>query len=66
MTIAEYLEEKGRQQGHVDMLRKQLVYKFHALDAATEARLQAATSEALDRYVRRVLTADSLAAVFED
>ena len=66
MTIAEYLEEKGRQQGRVDMLRSQLVYKFHALDAETEARLQAATSEALDRYGRRVLIADSLAAVFAD
>jgi hypothetical protein len=74
MTIAEYLEEQGRkrgreegrEEGRVAMLRSQLVYKFQSLDAEAEARLQAATPEALDRYARRVLTADSLAAVFED
>jgi hypothetical protein len=47
-------------------LRSQLVYKLGPLDAASEARLEAATPEALDRYLRRVLTADSLAAVFAD
>ena len=62
MTIAEYLQEQGRQAA----LRNQLVYKLGPLDAASEARLAAATSEELDRYIRRVLTADSLAAVFED
>jgi hypothetical protein len=40
--------------------------KFSALDASAEARLQAATSEAIDRYLQRVLTADSLAAVLAD
>ena len=70
MTIAEYLEEqgrtKGRAEGLVAALRRLLVYKFQALDAAAEARLQAATPEAVDRYLQRVLTADSLAAVFDD
>jgi len=70
MTIAEYLREQGRVQGRAEgrqsTLRSQLLYKFQALDAAAEARLQAATSEALDRYLQRVLTADSLSAVFED
>jgi len=74
MTIAEYLEEQGRkrgreegrQEGRVVTLRSLLAYKFGTLDAATEARLHAAAPEALDRYLRRVLTADSLAAVFED
>jgi hypothetical protein len=70
MTIAEYLEEqgrqKGREEGRVAMLRTLLVHKFQALDAAAEARLRAATPEALDRYARHVLTVDSLAAVFED
>jgi hypothetical protein len=72
VTIAEYLEERGRKKGleegrragQVATLRSQLVYKFQSLDAAAEARLQAATPEALERYLRRVLTADSLAAVF--
>ena len=78
MTIAEWLRELGRKQGReegreegrragrVATLRSQLVFKFQALDAETEARLEAATSEALDRYLQRVLIADSLAAVFDD
>lgn len=66
MTIAEYLEEKGRHEGRVAMLRSLLVYKFQALDADAEARLQAAPPEALERYLRRALAAGSLAAVFED
>jgi hypothetical protein len=70
MTIAEYLQEQGRKEGQregrVATLRSQLVYKLGPLDAAAEAHLEAATSEDLDRYVRRVLTADSLAAIFED
>jgi Putative transposase, YhgA-like len=70
MTIAEWLRElgrkQGREEGRVATLRSQLLFKFQALDAETEARLEAATSEALDRYLQRVLIADSLAAVFDD
>jgi predicted transposase YdaD len=57
---------QGRVEGRVATLRSLLVFKFQALDAGAEARLQAATPEAIDRYLQRVLTADSLAAVFED
>ncbi len=32
----------------------------------SEARLKAAPPEMIDRYLQRVLVADSLAAVFED
>ena len=72
MTIAEQLIEEGRQEGRAEGrqegLRRQLLFKFKLpiLDAAYEAQLQAATLEALDRYLERVLTADSLAAVFAD
>jgi hypothetical protein len=71
MNIAEYLHEEGRlekglEKGRIDTLRDLLVFKFQSLDAADEARLQAATPQAIDRYLRRMLTADSLAAVFED
>jgi hypothetical protein len=68
MTIAEQLIEEGRQEGRVAALRRQLVLKFklQALDPAYEACLKAATPAALDRYLDRVLTADSLAAVFAD
>jgi predicted transposase YdaD len=58
--------QEGRKEGLLVALRSQLLYRFQALDAATEARLRAATPEALDRYLQRVLTAESLAAVFED
>jgi hypothetical protein len=43
-----------------------LVFKFQPLGARYEARLRAASPEAIDRYFRRLLTADSLAKVFED
>ena len=77
MTIAEYLHEQGRAEGlatglergrlegRLDTLRRQLVYKFQALDAASEARLEAATPQMIERYLQRVLVADSLAAVFD-
>jgi hypothetical protein len=68
MTIAEWLEEKGRKEGHIDVLRMQLAIKFklEKLDEHTEAKLRAATPEAINRYALRVLTADSPAAVFDD
>lgn len=72
MTIAEQLIEEGRQEGwekgRIATLRRQLAFKFQlqTLDPAYEACLQAATPAALDRYVERVLIADSLAAVFAD
>jgi hypothetical protein len=72
MTIAEQLieegREEGRQEGRIATLRSLLVYKFklQTLAPAYEACLQAATPDALDRYLERVLTADSLAAVFAD
>jgi len=58
--------KKGIKKGRLATLRSLLVFKFHALGAAYEARLQAAPPEAIDRYLQRLLTADSLVAVFED
>ncbi len=70
MTAAEYLHEQGRAEGRaegrIDTLRRQLIFKFQSLDAASEARLKTATPEMIDRYLQRVLVADSLAAVLED
>ena len=70
MTIAEHLQEEGRKkglrEGRIAALRNLLVFKFQDLGAEDEARLQAATPETIDRYFQRLLTADSLAAVFED
>ena len=74
MTIAEHFREEGRQEGReegrqagrIATLRSLLIFKFQALSAEHEARLQAASPEAIDRYLQRLLTADSLAVVFED
>ncbi len=71
MSIADEIHEEGRvlglAQGQVAALRSLLTFKFQlrALDERYEARLKAATPEAIDRYLQRVLVADSLAAVFE-
>jgi predicted transposase YdaD len=80
MTIAEQLIEEGRQkgreeareegrkEGRIDILRRALMGKFklQTLDPAYEACLHAATPEAFDRYLKRALIADSLAAIFAD
>ena len=42
------------------------LHPLRNLGTEDEARLQAATPEMLDRYLQRLLTSDSLAAVFED
>ena len=73
MTIAEHLHEEGRKKGHeegrkegrIATLRNLLIFKFQALSTEDEARLQAASPETIDRYFQRLLTCDSLAAVFE-
>jgi hypothetical protein len=74
VTIAEYLHEEGRkagleqglEQGRIATLRSLLIFKFQALSDEDEARLKAADPEAIDRYLHRLLTADSLAAVLAD
>ena len=58
--------EQGVKQGRIAALRSLFLLKFHSLNATDEARLQTATSDALDRYLQRVLTADSASRVFED
>ena len=58
--------EEGRQQALVAAVRQLLIGKFHALEARDEVRLSAATLEALDRYLQRVLSASSPADVFGD
>ncbi len=61
---------KGRSEGLAEglaaALRKQLVLKFGAIDTEYEARIATATLETLDRYLERVLTVTTLAAVFAE
>jgi predicted transposase YdaD len=58
--------KKGREEGRIATLRSLLAIKFQTVGPEYEARLQAATPEAIDRYLRRLLTAESLAEVFVD
>lgn len=68
MSIADQLHEEGRHEGRVTTIRSLLLFKFQlsSLDPRYDARLRTATPEAIDRYLQRVLIADSLAAVFDD
>ncbi|HKY35150.1 MAG TPA: Rpn family recombination-promoting nuclease/putative transposase [Polyangiaceae bacterium] len=67
MTIAEKWEAKGRAEGKAEgkaeALRKQLTQKFGALPEATTRRIASASEVELDRWLERVLTADTLDAV---
>jgi hypothetical protein len=66
MSIADLLHDEGFAKGRITTLRRLLVFKFGALDAASDARLQAAPPEAIDRYLERVLTENSVAGVLAD
>jgi hypothetical protein len=46
------------------MLAKLLTLKFGELPSDCAERLQTASGEDLERYIERILTADTLAAVF--
>jgi DNA-directed RNA polymerase specialized sigma24 family protein len=60
--------EQGIEQGRVAALRRLVLLKFdcEALDDRFESALRSASPEAVDGYLQRVLTAASVAAVFED
>jgi hypothetical protein len=57
---------EGRVEGRVAALLRQLQKRFGPLPTDLEPRLQAATSEQIDRYLDRVLDAASLAEVLAD
>ncbi len=57
--------EQGMVQGQRTTLLRQLESRFPGLPAAVRARVERASVEEMDRWVMRVLEADSLEAVFE-
>jgi hypothetical protein len=59
---------EGRVEGRIAALRRLVLCKFggETLDDRYEAVMRNATAEAIDGYLQRVLTAASVAAVFED
>jgi predicted transposase/invertase (TIGR01784 family) len=56
-------EARGRAEGKAETLRKLLTLRFGELSETTELRISSASESELDRWVERVLTADTLAAV---
>ena len=74
MNSVERLREEGRQEGHRKgrqegrraTLLKQLRVKFGEIAEADVACVNGADDEALEQYLERVLTADSVAAVLGD
>lgn len=57
--------QRGRAEGRADLVRRLLGLKFREIDPRYQAQLAAATSEQLDRYAERILTATTIAEVFE-
>ncbi len=66
VSVADWLEERGRLNGQRSMLLKQLRVRFGALPETEVARVQAATAEQLERWTERVLSAVSLAEVLAE
>jgi predicted transposase/invertase (TIGR01784 family) len=58
-------EAKGRTEGKAETLRKLLTLKFGELSERAALRIASASEAELDRWVERVLTADTLAAVVD-
>lgn len=62
--------ERGRVEGRVEgrraTLRQLLEARFGELSPELATKLDAASAEALERYTKRVVTADSAAAVLVD
>jgi len=56
---------RGRVEGEVRVLIKQLGKKFGPLSAALSDRIRNASAEELDRWTERVLSATTLAEVLE-
>lgn len=59
-------EARGEARGEARLLGRLLELRFGVLAAPLRQRLEAASTEELDRWGERVLTADSLQAVFGD
>ena len=56
---------EGKAEGKAELLRKLLALKFGELTETADQRIASASEAELDRYVERVLTADTLDAVLE-
>ena len=59
MTIAEQWEQQGIEKGEAKALLRQIHAKFGPPEPAVAARIQAAESAQLERWLERILTAKS-------
>jgi hypothetical protein len=55
---------EGRAEGKAELLREQLRVKFGSLPKWVQGRLSKATPAQVERWARRVLTADTIEGVF--
>lgn len=62
--LTERLLNEGRQEGELNVLLRLLTRRFGPLDAATEQRLQRASSDELERWADNILDAQTLDEVF--
>ena len=69
-TIAETWEARGKQQGQQKyaqaILQRLLAQRFGTLSTEVIQRIETAELDTLDRWLVRVLTAPTLAAVFDE
>ena len=64
MTIADQLRQEGRQEGGLDLLRRQLEARFGTIPPRYQERLASADSDTLLRWSERILTAQTIDEVF--
>lgn len=57
-------EARGRIAGKADLLRKQLTLRFGELSESSDLRIASASEGELERWAERVLTANTVDAVF--
>jgi hypothetical protein len=65
MTIAEQWVQEGRQEGEAKALLRLVQVKFGPPEPAVAARIQAAESAQLERWLERILTANRPDELFE-
>ncbi|TVR56627.1 MAG: DUF4351 domain-containing protein [Candidatus Competibacteraceae bacterium] len=65
MTIAEQWVQEGRQEGEAKALLRLVQVKFGPPEPAVAARIAAADSAQVERWLERILTANSPDELFE-
>ncbi|PXX97652.1 DUF4351 domain-containing protein [Halomonas sp. LBP4] len=58
--------EKGRQEGELLLLTRQITLKFGELPDWARERLEGATTDQLEAWAERILSADSLEALLNE